>query len=42
MKVYIRNIKAIWKVYKDGRGFKRSRLSVYKYIFKYTIKYITK
>ena len=43
MKVYLRNIRAILEVYRSGRwsksGFKGT-ISVYKYIFMYTIKYI--
>ena len=46
MEVYLRNIKAIWKIYKDGRwtngkGIK-GVISVCKYIFRYTVRYIIK
>ena len=44
MKVYLRNIKAILKIYKDGRWINgkgiKGKISVCKYIFKYTVKYI--
>ena len=39
MKTYLRNIKATWKIYKDGRWPKKSK-SVYNFMFKYTIKYL--
>ena len=36
MKTYLRNIKSIWKIYKDGRFVG----NIYIFIIKYTIKYI--
>ncbi len=38
MKVYLRNIKHAWKIYKDGRW--ASNKSIYVWILKYTSKYI--
>lgn len=39
MKAYLRNIKEAWKIYKDGRWPSNS-MNIYRFIFKYTIKYI--
>ncbi len=38
MKVYLRNIKQAWKIYKDGRW--AGNKSIYVWILKYTTKYI--
>ena len=38
MKVYLRNIKHAWKIYKDGRW--SSNKSIYVWILKYTLRYI--
>ena len=38
MKVYLRNIKNAWKIYKDGRW--TSNKSIYIWILKYTLKCI--
>ena len=44
MKTYLRNVKAAWKIYKDGRWPKPNRhttpMSIYRWLFKYTLKYI--
>jgi len=40
MQVYFKNIKSILKINKSGRW--QGNINVYKYILKYTIKYIIK
>lgn len=37
MKVYLRNIKSTWRIYKQGRFF---GMNVYLYMFKYTVRFI--
>ncbi len=38
MKIYLKNIKNTLKIYKDGRW--NGNMNVYKFIIKYTIKYV--
>ena len=45
MKVYLRNIKYAWKIYKDGRwankwGRGKRKMSIYVWILWYTLRYI--
>ena len=39
MKVYTNNIKATWKIYKQGRFYSKN-YNIYTYMLLYTVKYV--
>ena len=39
MKTYIKNIKATWKIYKQGRFYSKN-YNIYTYMLLYTVKYV--